>query len=890
MADETTDILMDETEDYSFEPEANDGLIPTEIVEEESEFLDPDDEETIDESEASVAAPSTTSEIEDPANIALPLPTGMDITTYTSYEDDTPDNVGTPGEEPEDIPEPSGEVVILRNKLKTVTTTYNEPIPGAITSEIITKINELNARVYAVLDDGTRVQCEVTDVFVPDGPPTVQYVNQGTVIASAINQHFWHDNEGAHVTDDSQDDWTTEYAKTDHGELANPTLNRPWHNILMNSYGFLIRKGLLWLSQQSVGATLFYDGSGNTVNNVVAGFTTGEVQIGKLTDKHLIIDTDGLHAYDENGNDASITARLAGSYIEDSTITGSKIADSTITGSKIVGSTLTDIPYAEIDALKARNISADAIFTATAFIAALSAASISASDISADHATIGSLNTNYAHISNGVIDNAKIGHADVNGLSANYAEINMANVNNAWLQNGTIKDAAISDGMINSVSANKLTAGTIDASNITVTNLNADNITAGTLNGQRIGDGSLSLNKLADDVYTETEVDGIVQNLQTQIDGAIETWTGTTIPTLQNSPASNWTTDSIKDTHVGDVYFVVNQNSDQNGYNYRFTKINNTYSWQLIKDNDVTQALQRLSTAEGSITQFSSDISQLQTETGQLRTRTTELQTSLGDKVGITEFNNLVNTVEENSSSIVTLTETSQSVENDITALKTKYVDASGTIIEFDDIIGIKNITIFGNSIQSDVPSPSVPVDIQDVSTIQLAMYDLDSSDTETIDIDLQGHRLMKIGNCCDKLMLPYDSIADDIYETHHVIIQKSIIEFTVSEADWVKNGDVYTTTVTESTGVLDTMQCMASCFVGVETVSSTSDLSNNEVALINETNTLAAVTSSFSDVTAFKNALGDESIRVVSDNSIDILLTVADDDSTIQDAEGVSF
>jgi hypothetical protein len=81
----------------------------------------------------------------------------------------------------------------------------------------------------------------------------------------------------------------------------------------------------------------------------------------------------------------------------------------------------------------------------------------------------------------------------------------------------------LKDDTITVIDAGHITTGTIDASNITVTNLNADNITTGTINGQRIGVGSLSLDKLAEDVYTETEVNNIVDNLQTQIDGAIET-------------------------------------------------------------------------------------------------------------------------------------------------------------------------------------------------------------------------------------------------------------------------------------------------------------------------------------------------------------------------------
>lgn len=311
------------------------------------------------------------------------------------------------------------------------------------------------------------------------------------------------------------------------------------------------------------------------------------------------------------------------------------------------------------DVGKIHNLTANEISAAAAYIAALNADSVTAQNIIAMNGDFATVKANAAKVANLTAAQLEADHATVGSLDANYAQINMANVNNAWIANGTIKDGAISNGMINSVSANKLTAGTIDASNITVTNLNADNITTGTINGQRIGEGSLSLSKLEEDVYTETEVNNIVSNLQTQIDGAIETWTGTAVPTLSNSPASSWTTNAIKDTHVGDVYFVVNSQSQQNGYNYRFTKSGSTYSWQLIKDSDVTNALQRLTTAEGKITTFDSDISQLKTDTGTLTTKTTSLETRMSDaeadildKVDTTTFNEVSDTVDSHSQSI----------------------------------------------------------------------------------------------------------------------------------------------------------------------------------------------------------------------------------------------
>lgn len=356
----------------------------------------------------------------------------------------------------------------------------------------------------------------------------------------------------------------------------------------------------------------------------------------------------------------------------------------------------------ELESLKVENLTAEQLEATNAYIETLTAGNLEADQILADHASVGELEADHVsvgdlqaaearigtleadHVSvsefdaeKANIDNLQAATADIDTIRANAAKVqnltaaqleadhatigtldttymhaDMSNSDVAWIQNGTIKNGAISNAMINDVSASKLTAGTIDASSITVTNLNADNITAGTINGERIGQGSLSLDKLSEDVYTETEVDAKLSSMQDQIDGSIETWTGTAVPTLNNKPASDWKNAADRDKHVGDVYFVVNSDSQQNGYNYRFTKSGSSYSWQLIKDSDVTQALQRLTTAEGKITTFDSDISTLKTDTGTLKTKTQSLETSLGDKVDVTTFNEVSDTVSQHSQSI----------------------------------------------------------------------------------------------------------------------------------------------------------------------------------------------------------------------------------------------
>lgn len=430
-------------------------------------------------------------------------------------------------------------------------------------------------------------------------------------------------------------------------------------------------------------------------------------------------DVDGLSAnYATIGNLNSATGRISAletntADIETIRANSAKVANLTTdqlsaATAYIASLTADSITAASLsaDIGKIHNLTAAELSAAAAYIASLTAGNVTAANLIADHGDFATVKANAAKVANLTAQQLEADHAKIGTLDTTYMHADMSNSDVAWISNGTIANGAISSAMINDVSANKLTAGTINGSVINVTNLNADNITAGTINGQRIGEGSLSLDKLSEDVYTEAEVDAKLSTMQAEIDGAIETWTGTAVPTLNNAPASGWTTNAIKDTHVGDVYFVVNSQSQQNGYNYRFTKSGSTYSWQLIKDNDVTNALQRLTTAEGKITTFDSDISQLKTDTGTLTTKTTSLETRMSDaeedildKVDTTTFNEVSDTVDQHTQTITQhTTAISKKADNSTVTAVTNRVskneqDISGintTIGELQDTVETK--------------------------------------------------------------------------------------------------------------------------------------------------------------------------------------------------------
>lgn len=109
---------------------------------------------------------------------------------------------------------------------------------------------------------------------------------------------------------------------------------------------------------------------------------------------------------------------------------------------------------------------------------------------------------------------------------------------------------------------------------------------------------------------TEEQVNNLIKNsqviadLQNQVDGAIETWFYEGEPTLTNSPASSWTTDKDKDTHLGDLYY-----DNKTGKAYRFAKDGSIYKWTIITDTDIAKALSDASkaqeTADGKMKVFS---------------------------------------------------------------------------------------------------------------------------------------------------------------------------------------------------------------------------------------------------------------------------------------------
>ena len=80
-------------------------------------------------------------------------------------------------------------------------------------------------------------------------------------------------------------------------------------------------------------------------------------------------------------------------------------------------------------------------------------------------------------------------------------------------------------------------------------------------------------------------------DLQGQIDGAIATWFYSYDPNTANTlPTKDWTTNEIKNQHLGDLFYIVD-NNEKAGQCFRYALIDGIYKWVLVEDAEVTKAI-----------------------------------------------------------------------------------------------------------------------------------------------------------------------------------------------------------------------------------------------------------------------------------------------------------
>lgn len=145
-------------------------------------------------------------------------------------------------------------------------------------------------------------------------------------------------------------------------------------------------------------------------------------------------------------------------------------------------------------------------------------------------------------------------------------------INADWINTGTIK-AIDKDG--NTTFLVDVTTGRV------IINADSIQIKGKDVNAIAKEKAETEVNNFISNTYTTD-----INNLQSQIDGQIETFFYDYEPTLQNIPASGWTTNEERKKHDGDLFYWKSK-----GYAYRFMQDGATWKWQLVQDTDITLAL-----------------------------------------------------------------------------------------------------------------------------------------------------------------------------------------------------------------------------------------------------------------------------------------------------------
>ncbi|MCM1219074.1 MAG: carbohydrate binding domain-containing protein [Lachnospiraceae bacterium] len=103
---------------------------------------------------------------------------------------------------------------------------------------------------------------------------------------------------------------------------------------------------------------------------------------------------------------------------------------------------------------------------------------------------------------------------------------------------------------------------------------------------------------------TLLELQNTLNQLQDQVDGAIEYWFGEGVPTVNTEPAVQWTDDATRESHLGDIY-----TDTATGMEYRYFRIGRSatvdgqikrlwvYGWQEIPSTGIGAAIQAANNA-----------------------------------------------------------------------------------------------------------------------------------------------------------------------------------------------------------------------------------------------------------------------------------------------------
>ena len=143
-----------------------------------------------------------------------------------------------------------------------------------------------------------------------------------------------------------------------------------------------------------------------------------------------------------------------------------------------------------------------------------------------------------------------------------------------------------------------LDAGTLDAN---FTSLQVSGKTPEQIAAEQAKEAAAAAEKAAKEAAAadlkeyQAAVEKTVQDLQGQIDGNITTWFYPYAPTAENKPASDWTTETEREAHAGDLFYNTDKAS---GKAYRWAIVGDVWQWLLLEDTDVAKALANAKTAQ----------------------------------------------------------------------------------------------------------------------------------------------------------------------------------------------------------------------------------------------------------------------------------------------------
>jgi len=86
--------------------------------------------------------------------------------------------------------------------------------------------------------------------------------------------------------------------------------------------------------------------------------------------------------------------------------------------------------------------------------------------------------------------------------------------------------------------------------------------------------------------YIDNTLPSILNDLKAQLDGQIEQFFYEYDPTTSNIPAKEWTTPTLKENHLGDLFY-----NTATGKVFRWVKEGTVYKWKELQDSEVANAL-----------------------------------------------------------------------------------------------------------------------------------------------------------------------------------------------------------------------------------------------------------------------------------------------------------